>query len=318
VPNALFVAPRGFEQSDAAGVLNVSRIGLFHGHAWEQIDLPAYLASKGFPLLINLGNTGPLAYSNQISTLHDIAFVRHPDSFSRAFRFAYTFLVPRLLRRSRALVTVSEFSKKEIAAHYHYPVERILVVPNAAGAQFAVREHSNPSERPFLLAVSSPNRHKNFERVLDAYREWDGRHGADLLIVGNQAPAFASQAFRDIPAGVRFVGRVSDQELIALYSTALGFVFPSLYEGFGIPPLEAQACGCPVIASAAASIPEVLRDSAIYFDPMDVESIRDAMTALLNSPEVRADLTKKGVENVARFSWVESAARIADLAMGLT
>lgn len=290
--------------------LDVRVTGRLAGHAWEQWDLPRQLAREGGPLLLNLGSTAPVRYDNQISTHHDITYVRYPSGFSRPFRLLYALLVPQVIRHSRALVTVSEFSRSELSGHFGVDESRFTVVYNAADARFTPDDTSSGAvrrARPYFLAVSSPNAHKNFGRLLEAFALVSRQHpDVELLVVGSQAKAFTQQTF-DSDAGVHFLGRVSDADLVPLYRGALGFVFPSLYEGFGIPPVEAQSCGCAVIASRAASLPEVLRDSALLVDALDVNDLAGAMTRLLTDPDLRASLVAAGDLNSRRFSWQGSA-----------
>lgn len=285
---------------------DVQRIGKRQGHLWEQLELPAYLRRAGSPLLLGLGSTGPALYRNQIVTHHDITYVRHPDSFSRGFRATYQVLMPPTLRRARAVITVSEFSRREIAEWYRMDPAKIVVVNNAVGPQFT----PDPSveREPFVLAVSSPNRHKNFERLVEAAVS----AGVPLKIVGAQARAFA-QAEVGSATTAEWLGRVDDEVLVDLLRRAQAFAFPSLYEGFGIPPLEAQACGCPVVAADIAPVREVLGSSAELFDPTDVQDMARALTAVFRDGARAAELQQLGRGNAARFSWDRSADRVSTL-----
>ncbi|HAT3731671.1 TPA: glycosyltransferase family 4 protein, partial [Serratia marcescens] len=130
-------------------------------------------------------------------------------------------------------------------------------------------------------------------------------------------PGLNSAIEHDDLSSIKFLGRVSDEELVKLYSNALAFIFPSFYEGFGIPPLEAQACGCPVASSNRASLPEVLSDSVLYFSPDDEEDIIKAMELLINDQVIRSDLIERGFRNVKRFSWDNSAKKLNDLIISL-
>ncbi|WP_084166423.1 glycosyltransferase family 4 protein [Stutzerimonas azotifigens] len=312
----VFVAPHDVLSESSAQRLDVRRIGRHTGHLWEQLDLPLWLARHGNPLLVSLCNTGPLAYRNQIAAHHDITYVRHPESYTRRFRWAYRLLLPLLLGQARALITVSEFSRREIAGFYGYPPGRMLVVANAVGEPFRPSPPGGdrPACRPYLLAVSSPSAHKNFARLIEAFRGLQGHDEVELRIVGDSHPSFADPA-RPLESDtrIRLLGRLSDEQLIEQYRGATAFVFPSLYEGFGIPPLEAQACGCPVIASRAAAIPEVLGDSAGYFDPASVADIRRAMHRVLADAAWRETLVLRGQANLTRYSWQASAARVSRL-----
>ena len=311
----LFVAPHGIRRTQSAERLKVRCIGRHSGALWEQLDLPLWLARNGNPPLVSLCNTAPLAYGKQIATHHDITYVRHPQSYSRRFRSFYRCLTPLLLKRARALLTVSEFSRGEIASHYRYPAERIHVVPNAVDGRFkpSAGDIATADAAPYLLAVSSPTAHKNFERMVRAFLRLKVCPNAELHIVGNAHPIFAAAPDLQNSPRIRLLGRLDDDELVRQYQGATAFVFPSLYEGFGIPPLEAQACGCPVIAARAASIPEVLAESALYFDPHDVEDMAFCMTRVLLDAKLRDDLRERGRSNVARFSWQRSARQVSQL-----
>jgi glycosyltransferase involved in cell wall biosynthesis len=308
-PDVALVAPPG--RIDTAGLdpARIRRIGRTRGHVWEQTDLPLF-ARRRRSLLVTLASTGPIAYRPQISTHHDITWIRHPESFGRRFRAVYSLVVPRLIAHSDALLTVSEFSRGEIAGHFDVDPRRFTVIANGVDDRF--HPGDSPADRPYLLAVSSPNAHKNFGRMLAAFERFAATHPeVELRVVGSQTNSFAKQRYDDSPARVRFLGRVDDEELASLYRGALAFVFPSLYEGFGIPPLEAQQCGCPVIAARAASLPEVLGSSAVYVDPHDDEDLAAAMSRVVDDPTLRASLISAGRDNAARFSWRTSAQRVS-------
>lgn len=311
--DVVFVAPRGIKMHESAKMLNVQQIGRNSGHLWEQLDLPLYLRGQGSPLLISLCSTAPLMYGNQIATHHDITYVRHPESYTRKFRLLYRTMTPIMLSRIKTLLTVSNFSKGEISQFYDFPEKKILVVHNAVSDAF---QPGPPLKDPkeYLLAVSSPSAHKNFNRMIQAFLMLRGHDELQLHIVGAASEIFADESLQRLASRdprIRFLGRLSDEELIAQYQGATAFVFPSLYEGFGIPPLEAQACGCPVLAANAASIPEVLQASALYFDPLDVAHIASAMERILSDLPLRQSLRRRGLNNVTRFSWEESARRIS-------
>jgi len=314
LPSVEFVAPRAHEgTSTSPHGLPLKRIGSLSGHAWEQISLPRYLREAGSPILINLCNTAPILYRNQIVTHHDITYIRYPASFSAHFRAFYRLITPLFLRKSHSAVTVSAFSKREICSHFKIPESKVIVVPNATDAQFKPAP-SNQAHSPYFLAVSSPVFHKNFDRVIAAYSKLTKQSGIELRIVGSASGVFASTRPQKLPEGVIFMGRVTDTELVSLYSNAVGFIFPSLYEGFGIPPLEAQACGCPVLAARIQPFDETLGDSACYFDPYDVDDIADCMTRVASNPLLRSELIARGTSNVLRYSWHRSAQLVAGLA----
>jgi glycosyltransferase involved in cell wall biosynthesis len=311
--DVVFVAPHGIQMHESAKALDVQCIGRHSGHLWEQLDLPLYLRRQGNPLLVSLCSTAPLLYSNQIATHHDVNYVRHPESYTRTFRLLYRTMTPIMLARIKSLLTVSAFSKGEIAQVYKYPEKKIFVVPNAVSGDFHPASR-DAHEQDYLLAVSSPSAHKNFRRMIEAFLMLRGHEDLQLRIVGGASGVFNDdnlQRLASRDSRIQFLGRLSDSELIAQYQGATAFVFPSLYEGFGIPPLEAQACGCPVLAANAASIPEVLQASALYFDPLDVSHMSAAMERILTDVPLRQSLRRRGLINVARFSWEESARQVS-------
>jgi glycosyltransferase involved in cell wall biosynthesis len=310
----VFVAPQGFTQSDAG--YPVEAVGRLRGHAWEQIDLPRYLRRQGNPLLLNLMSTAPVYYTNKVMTAHDITYIRHPESFSRRFRALYGAIVPPALRRSHHILTVSEFSRSEISSHFGLDPERFIVVPNAVDTRFSpCADRAEGTAKPYLLTVSSTNRHKNFNAMVRAYQKSRLFPETELKVVGSHNRSF-SDTGASTGHGVTFLGRVSDERLIELYRGATAFVFPSLYEGFGIPVLEAQASGTPVLAAGVASLPEVLGDSALFFDPHDVDQIAKRITQVATSANLREDLRGLGLKNVARFSWERSAQIVSNVLDG--
>lgn len=282
------------------------------GHFWEQLTLPSYLKKNGSPLLINLGNTAPVFYKNKIFTHHDITYIKYPESYTFIFRNLYKIMTALNFKNSLSFITVSEFSKREISEFYKVDIGNIHVLYNGVSPEFKVNNSLNSTRyTPFALAVSSPNYHKNFSALIDAFNKIN--NPIELKIIGSSSSVFKNSKNHQVNPKINFLGRVSDGELVELYQNAEFFVFPSLYEGFGIPPLEAQACGCPVISSNAASLPEVLQDSAYYFNPDDINSIKDAILEVLNNSSLRKTLKNQGLNNVERFSWHSSASKLNSL-----
>ena len=311
------LCPPNVCKSRISNLNNIKIVGKNTGHVWEQYDLPGYLKNTDDSLLINLSNTAPVFYKNKIVTHHDITYKRYPNSYSFKFRAAYNFLIPLILKSSKALITVSEFSKNEICSEYNYDVKKTHVVYNSTSSEFYPKGKRKNSDL-YILAVSSSNFHKNFHGLINAFKNMSDRKGVKLKIIGGWNKSFNNPELGSIINNVNseeinFLGRVSDEELIDLYSNALAFVFPSFYEGFGIPPLEAQACGCPVASSNRASLPEVLSDSVLYFSPDSEKEIITAMELLIRSDEKREELINRGFINVKRFSWANSADKLNDV-----
>lgn len=300
--DVVFLSPRDIKQTDIAKKLDVKVIGKHRGQLWEQLDLPKFLLNNGQPLLVNLGNTAPLFYKNKMIALHDISYLRFPETYSWLFRTYYKILIPLLLKTCKVLLTVSEFSKQEIANEYYYPTEKIHVVHNAVSDAFSPGSDGSRTEK-YFLAASSHHYHKNFHGLISAFSALSESLDVYLFVVGDTSSNYNnSHGLRENGNDrIKFMGRISDDELIRLYRNAYCFVFPSFYEGFGIPPLEAQACGCPVIASNAAAIPEVLGDSAIYVDPLNNVALTAAMENIVVNTELRQFLVTAGNENMRRF-----------------
>lgn len=308
--DVVVVAPPGAMRSIPGAEVRV--VGSVSGHKWEQVDLPRYLRRQGGGLLVNLASTAPLGYRHQLVTHHDITYVRHPESFSPTFRAIYRTLPQIFMRRNDGVITVSEFSKSEIVDHYRLNPESLHVVGNAADARFHQVERREDQHEPFFLAVSSPVAHKNFGRLVDAFQEFGRSSRTKLKIVGSVSSAFARQATAN-SGSVEFLGRLSDEDLLDHYARARAFVFPSLYEGFGIPPIEAQAAGCPVLSARAAAMPEVLGNSVEWFDPTSHSSIVDALRRVDADEDLRSQLSARGLANTRRFTWESSAERIHQL-----
>lgn len=318
--DVMFLAPRDILRHDVAKQLNVKIIGKNSGHAWEQYDLPRYLKHNGSPLLVNLCSTAPVFYKNKIVTHHDVTYKRYPQSYSKKFRLLYNTLVPLMIKNSHKLITVSEFSKLELGKHYHVDPHKIAVVYNAVSGKFSgnAKVSADAGHDAYLLAVSSPNYHKNFHSLIEAFSQLDNKD-ITLKVVGGGSGSFKKQSYLQKldQNRIQFVGRVSDDDLLALYRNATAFIFPSLYEGFGIPPLEAQACGCPVISSDAASMPEVLGDSATFFSPLNIQDMREKIASVISEPDLRSSLIQKGYQNIERFSWNKSAEQLSQIIDGV-
>ena len=291
-------------------------IGRLGGQAWEQIELPRYVPRDA--LLLSLCNTGPLLLQNQVVAIHDAATLRVPESYNWRFRLWYKILMTGLGRRASRIVTVSRSSRDDIVDGFGVPGYKIEIV--AEGGEHILR--SSPDEsalrrfeldsRPYLLAVSSMAAHKNFNLVLQALERFSNPY-FDVAIAGSANPRVFGTSGIVQSDRIKWLGHVSDAELRALYEGAMCFVFPSLYEGFGIPPLEAMNCGCPVLASNAASIPEVCGDAALYFDPRDSGALAALLERLGGDVSLRAGLSKQGVLQARKFSWEQAGRQILSI-----
>lgn len=312
----LFVSPSNILHHDLAEILEVKVIGRRTGHAWEQFDLPLFLNQMGKPLLLCMGNTAPVVYRNKVSILHDVTFLRYPQTFSKKFLMFYRLVIPWVLLTSRHVFTVSNFSLEEIVSSYKIDRNKISVVYNAVDQKFACVEDKGLSADKYLFTVSSIKVNKNFGVAVNAFKIIQKRiPDLKLYIMGDMN----ADSFRNMGnlieecsknPNIKLLERVSDNDLIRYYSNAVAFIFPSLYEGFGIPVLEAQACGCPVISSNSSSLPEILGDSALMCDPNNTNEFANAVLKLVNHKSLKEILIDKGYENIKRFSWEKSAEKL--------
>ncbi|MBL6456841.1 glycosyltransferase family 4 protein [Belnapia sp. T6] len=290
--------------------------GRLRGQAWEQAELP--VRARG-SVLVNLGNTAPLLMGRrQVVVIHDAGAFDTPESYSFAFRSWYHALHRALPKVGARLLTVSDFSRGRIAHHLGLDPARIGVVHE--GGEHILREPADTAVlarhglRPggYALVVGTRAAHKGLAGIGEAQALLAAR-GLVLAVAG----AANAQVFRNAgdPSGqaVLPLGRVSDAELRALYEAAFCLIFPSRYEGFGLPPLEAMTCGCPVIAAHAAAVPEVCGEAALWFDNDGPRRLPDALARLLDEDGLRERLRAEGLRRAAGFSWRGAAERLVAL-----
>lgn len=289
--------------------IQLQPVGRWQGHFWEQLDLPRALPDQ---ILLSLCSTGPVLRRNQAVMIHDAQVWDVPQSYSRAFRLAYRLLLPLLARRARYLLTVSRFSAGQLVKHGIAPHGKTRLVLN--GADHILRVAPDPGTlrrhglvaRGYMLAIGNLAPHKNLALLVRAAAA-RGPDAPELIVAGGMnSKVFADAGLREAKR-VRFIGRVSDAELRALYEGALAMAFPSLTEGFGLPPLEAMLCGCPVIATSGGAVPEICGDAAIFVNPADQAGWTAAMERVAADDTLRADLSRKGVVQGALYSWERAA-----------
>jgi glycosyltransferase involved in cell wall biosynthesis len=282
-------------------------------HGWEQLALP-WAARHG--RLLCLAGSAPAWAARPACVLHDAAVFDQPQAYSAAFRLWYRWLFRRLAGRARPVMTISEFSRQQLSRALHVPPQRLDLVPGGADHLRPVSPAPLPASlhgRRFLLAVGSANPTKNLPRLVRAWHSLR-RDDACLVIAGGaNGRVFAGPGQHPAGAGVVTLAEVDDALLVALYGAADALVFPSLYEGFGLPPLEAMAAGCPVAAAQAASLPEVCGDAALFFDPLDETSIAAALARLLDEPGLRDSLRERGRAHAAAMGWDRAAQRLRRL-----
>ena len=295
---------------------------------WTLVGLPHLAAAARVHVLHAPAYTAPLFGTVPIVlTIHDVSYARHPEWYPYRRDVVRRAFYRRSARAARLIVTDSEFSAGEIVAAYNIPRERIAVVPLGVEPRFSPASSSDRCELPqeisgpFLLHVGDLHERRNLATVVDAViaarRHFGGASAVSLVLagvdrgIGDGLCAIAAEA--DVPEAVIKLGPVSEELLLSLYRCATALVYPSLYEGFGLPVLEAMACGTPVIASRAASMPEVLGDAGILLDPLHIPSWTDAIVSVVNDDDRRSVMRSKGMARASEFTWARTARRTLEV-----
>jgi glycosyltransferase involved in cell wall biosynthesis len=294
----------------------VRHCGIGGGYFWEQVELPLHARGR---LLLNLCMLGPLALRRQIVVVHDATVRARPSTFSPVFRAAYNFLIPRLCRRAACAVTVSEFSRQEIGKWYGVDVSRMPVCFEGGDhiteipADAAILDRLELAGRKFFLAVGLGN-NKNADAIFAAFAKV-ALPNTLLVMTGSRNLKINGWYSEVLLNGVRHAGYVSDPELRVLYENALALVFPSHYEGFGLPPVEAMTCGCPVIISKQPALVEMAGDAALQCSADDVDELARLMRVVHDDPARRAQMIAAGRARAAQFTWRSTARILLDLCL---
>lgn len=316
-PDLEVVVPPGTQVAEATGRLGdpapmVEVAGRLHGHAWEQFDLPRVRREAW---LLNLCNTGPVARRRQALLICDAQVMLHPESYSRAFRWWYRAMMTLASRRAAVVFTISDFSKTQLERFGLVPRGKARVLRlgvdhlDAVPADGTVLTRHGLTARPYILAIGSLARHKNLALLIDAFVAAD-LSDVDLVVAGGGNPRIFQGAGLREAANIRFLGRVSDEELKALYAGAHAFACPSLSEGFGFTPLEAMRMGCPVVATTGGAVPEVCGDAALYADPADRDAWSRALRRIVEEAPLRAELAQRARARAALFTWRDAARQV--------
>ena len=286
-------------------------------HIWEQVRLPMLAKRYQIDILHSPANVAPLFYRGRsIIHIHDLCFVVNPQWYSFAFRTVYNLIIPRLARRATKVITNSNNSKNDLLQYFDLPAERVSLVywavddtfslPSVAAAEAKIKEND------YILYVGSLEPRKNINVLIESYERLRHDYPAiktKLVLIGGESPLFATvqlkaREFRD---DVVFKGFVTDSELSEYYRRARLVAYPSLYEGFGLPPLEAMASGAPVVTSSTSSIPEVVGNAAILVNPRDREQLTRALHRVLTDKPLRQSMIAAGSKRVLRFNWYRVA-----------
>lgn len=294
--------------------IRLRRVGFFSGYTWEQLELPWHAAGR---LLLNLCMLGPMLMRHQIVVVHDATVHALPNNFSLAFRAAYGFIIPRLCANADRVVTVSEFSRREIGKWYGADISKMPICYEGGDHIAAVAPDPSAIDRlglrgkRFFLGVGVGSKNKNVETVLAAFLQ--AKLGDTLLVLTGKRDSSVHGQVADVQSdNVHSVGYVSDQELRTLYEHAIALIFPSRYEGFGLPALEAMTCDCPVVISEQPALIEVCGNAALRCGVDDLPKLASHLRALNSDNSARGRLAAAGREQAKRFTWAATARALLD------
>lgn len=295
------------------------KLGAVARVAWTQGILP-FKTGKNDTVYHPFHYLSLLSPSRQVMTVHDFIPLYFPKSAPHQYRY-FRHVMPHLLKRADCVICDSENTKQDVVKFYGYDADRLAVVPLAYDRDlFNEANHREGVvarygiERPFILMVGAGYPHKNLHRVIQAFSTLADRIEHDIVIIGGNSPY--KMQLRELVQElkledrVHFVGYVPDADLPSFYAEAACFAYPTLYEGFGLPILEAMACGTPVVCSNTSSLPEVAGDAALMFDPEDEQEIAHSLERILTDSALRNSLQSRARENVSRFSWQATAKAI--------
>jgi glycosyltransferase involved in cell wall biosynthesis len=293
------------------------------GHAWEQIILPQKVKNN---LLWSPGNTGPLSISNQVVTIHDLAPLDYPEWSNKKFALWYQFLIPRLIKKVRKIIAVSCFTKERILAIDPKVEDKIEVIYNGVNIEDFQKKLNSISQEsqvePYVLALGNMSPRKNVASIVKAWLSIEKRLPSNLLLkilgsLDNQG----IYKFADIPKmpkNLQMLGYVDNLQLVHLYQNATAVIYVPLYEGFGLPVLEAMAAGSPVITSNSTAIMEVAANAARLVDPENISDLANSIVEVVENEKVRSELKKKGFNRAKEFNWENTAQltiKVLDAAM---
>lgn len=287
--------------------IKIKKCGVLTGQLWEQLELPTYTVGKK---LINLCNTSPIIKFKQVVTIHDAA-VFATNQYRTTFRLWYKFLYKSNKFKKNKIVTVSNFSKTELIKYCGFSEDRITVIYEGGNHILNIEEDISVIQRnglkngKFALVVSSFSPNKNFNNVLKAM-ELIEDCDIDFVICGGANPKVFSGLTLTTNKRMKYLGYVSDSELKTLYSNAGCFIFTSFYEGFGLPPLEAITCGCPIVLSDRSSLPELFSGCAEFCDPNNIEDIAIKVKSALNNSK-NQHVRAKNIDFSKKYNWRHTA-----------
>ena len=286
------------------------------GVLWSQIFLPFYIYKKYYgSLLVNLGNYAPVIYNHNLTMVHDIIPLVRPHWISLKPLIYSWLLLPLTILRSKKICTGCN-NVKEILTKYFFR-KNIDIIHSASNWATVKVQIDNISERPiidgqYILCVASNDPRKNLNRLIQSFVKLN-RDGLKLYLVTKNLDGFEKWIPREMENEIIATGWVSDTELVNIYKNAELFVFPSLIEGFGIPPIEAMSLECPVLASNKSCIPEICGDAAEYFNPYNIVEMSDKISMILDDQKLKKDLIELGKVRAMRYSWDQSVRQLVNV-----
>lgn len=291
-----------------------------HRIVWEQCYLPL---ARRKDLILNLCNLGPLFHRNSATMIHDAQVYSAPESYSLRFRLWYKLLFFFIGKRHKVIFTVSEFSKSELVRYGIASADKIVVVYN--GCDHVLQVHPDEGQlaalslkpQRYVLALANTQKHKNIGILFKAFAGEELKD-VELVLFGGATQADFENLGHVVPPNVKFAGRITDPELVGLMVNAGALAFPSLTEGFGLPPLEAMALGCPVVAAPFGALPEVCGKAALYADPFSPEAWRLNILTALDDEAVRQSLISVGRSQSGGFTWDRAARNLFETVKAVT
>lgn len=292
---------------------------------WEEIDIPNILTDTGIDVYLVPQNGIGLPKDKKcpfVITLHDVIPYRMPETVGPQYLSIYSKEIPEIIPRTDAIITVSNYSKEDIAKSFDFPRDKIFVTPLAAEEIYFPRNKTlcrdfvkkkYGIEDKFILYVGGFSPRKNINGLIEAFSFIKNKlsEPVKLVILGKKGRSYYDYRDRAYSLGLKedviFTGYVPVEELPLFYNAAHVFCYPSFYEGFGLPPLEAMACGTPTIASSITSIPEVLGDDALYINPKDVADISEKLLNLIDDKKLHLEMSFKGLKRSSMYSWKRTA-----------
>ncbi|MDR3572774.1 MAG: glycosyltransferase family 1 protein [Anaerolineaceae bacterium] len=281
------------------------------GQFWEQIILPSRI--KKDEILWSPANTGPLLVPNQVVTIHDTFIFDHPEWFQPSFRLLYRSLLPQLVKRAARIITVSNYSCNRLTDIFGLKINQVTSIPCGVdldwfqpGSQTEIERVRQLYKIPgsYLLFIGSLEPRKNLARLVQAWKIVQKEYPHIMLVIaGGQSKRVHNSETLAESLGIKKIGYVCECDLPALYSGALGFLYPSLCEGFGLQILESMACGTPVLAANTGAFPEVVAEAGLLINPYDIEEIAYSICRMISEKDLREDLRLRGFQRARQFSW---------------